>query len=254
LYDVLTDGAGGEYDDFNEANSTRCGYVTPPPPPVAPTAGTPAGAPRCVGYTQVQDYNDGNFGTYAVTIQTNSTACGYVAPAPPPPPPPAPPTYSPCDTIKATITKTTVTDNNYGDTYDAIIVTLSGGQAFSFSGSDMGGYNRAGDPNTDNGQFTVWITPDSVARGSSNFQIPNSITTESTTTSASLYPGESTIFVFGDGAYMHPGLNPTITINYIGSRSYYSGNGFQLITRCYKAFSNKQTINQRGQCPGSYCE
>jgi hypothetical protein len=224
---------------------------------VAPAYGTPAGAPRCVGYTQVQDYNDGNFGTYAVTIQTNSTACGYTAPAPPPPPAALPPSViKPCKTIKATITKTTVKDNNYGDTYDAVIVALSDSQEFSFSGSDAGGYNRAGDPDTGNGRFSVSISPYSVKDDPYAFQVPNSVSVlpnANSGTSATLYPGESTIFVFGDGAYMHSALNPTITISYNGSSSYYSGSGFQLITLCYNAFSNKQVIGQRGQCPGSYC-
>jgi len=70
------DGNGGiAYYTTLENNSPTCGYV-------APSAGSPSGAPYCSGTTKMQMLHDGAGGTYAAVIETNSVECGYVNPNP----------------------------------------------------------------------------------------------------------------------------------------------------------------------------
>lgn len=230
LFNVLTDGTGGEYEDWVEDNSLQCGYVAPPPPPVAPTAGTPAGAPYCVGYNKIQAYNDGNFGTYAVTLAANSPDCGYVAPPPyvPPPAPvptPAPPPFS--GNILFSIAKTVVYDY-YNNPYDCMTVTI-GSNPYSFNAANSGSANSNGNPTSQTGNWSVSITNigDAYVQDPANFTDPGtSKVASSNSSNINEANGEdSTAFIFGSGSgsATHSSFNPNIRVTYAGATSYYSG-------------------------------
>ena len=105
LIEEIADGNGGSTQQ-KTLNSPQCGYETPvTTTPSYPALGTTDGTGYCEGYALLQNYHDGNGGTYTETVEDPSEQCGYIPPE----------------------EAGTVLDEYCEDPYTKVIVTADGG-------------------------------------------------------------------------------------------------------------------------------